>query len=274
MSCRRRFGSFCQAAARRSPDTGGRLCRKRLQSGSVQDRRQRVGHGLADERSLSRQHLEEDAPEGPDVGPLVHGFSARLLRAHVRRRPDDRRPRASRDRDRRRVAACLRRRSHGLGQPEVQHLDRPAGVTFTLAGFRSRWMMPLLVRGLQRLGDLPRDLERLVDRHPAVPRAVPPGSRPPPAPWPGTPHPPRPRPDRARSRCSGWFSEPSTLASRSNRPSHTGIRAYAGRQHLDRGHRPRVVRAPGRPVPSRPPPKGPGPRTRRRETRARAAWLV
>ena len=39
----------------------------------------------------------------------------------------------------------------------------PSGVTFTLAGFRSRWTMPLLVRLLERLGDLLRDRDRLVD---------------------------------------------------------------------------------------------------------------
>ena len=41
----------------------------------------------------------------------------------------------------------------------------PSGVTLMFAGFRSRWMMPALVRGFERLGDLPRDRQRLVERN-------------------------------------------------------------------------------------------------------------
>ena len=44
------------------------------------------------------------------------------------------------------------------------------------AGFRSRWMMPLLVRRFERVGDLPRDRQRLVDRQ-SRPRAMPLGER-------------------------------------------------------------------------------------------------
>ena len=34
-----------------------------------------------------------------------------------------------------------------------------------LAGFRSRWMTLLLVRGLQRFGDLQRDAQSFLDLH-------------------------------------------------------------------------------------------------------------
>ena len=31
------------------------------------------------------------------------------------------------------------------------------------AGFRSRWMMPVVVRGLERVGDLARDRQRVAE---------------------------------------------------------------------------------------------------------------
>ena len=48
----------------------------------------------------------------------------------------------------------------------------PSGVTLMLAGFRSRWTMPLLVRRLKRVGNLPRDRERLGDRNRAARDAI------------------------------------------------------------------------------------------------------
>ena len=47
--------------------------------------------------------------------------------------------------------------SSALARPKSSTLTVPSGVILTLAGFRSRWTMPLLVRGLERVGDLPRD---------------------------------------------------------------------------------------------------------------------
>ena len=60
-----------------------------------QDRRERVGHGLARERLPARQALVEHAAEGEDVGPLVQRLSAGLLGAHVGGGSEDRRRRAS-----------------------------------------------------------------------------------------------------------------------------------------------------------------------------------
>ncbi len=34
-----------------------------------------------------------------------------------------------------------------------------------LAGFKSRWMMPVLVGGFERIGDLERDRARIIERH-------------------------------------------------------------------------------------------------------------
>ena len=53
------------------------------------DGRDRVGHIVAAERPHAGEHFVEHAPERPDVGALVDGLPARLLRAHVRGRAED-----------------------------------------------------------------------------------------------------------------------------------------------------------------------------------------
>ena len=66
------------AAGQRSP-VGVRL----------QDLRQCLGDRFACEEPLARQHLEEHAPERPDVRALVRLAPLCLLRLHVRGRAED-----------------------------------------------------------------------------------------------------------------------------------------------------------------------------------------
>jgi len=47
---------------------------------------QGVGNGLAAEGLPSRQHLEQNNSESPNVGAPIHWLAARLLRTHVGRR--------------------------------------------------------------------------------------------------------------------------------------------------------------------------------------------
>ena len=107
-------------------------------------------------------------PNAQMSAALVDRVSARLLRAHVGRGPENRPgcgPRAAVV-DRLDVAGVRRA---GLGQAEVEDLRRRRSVVRVMfAGFRSRWMKPRLVRGLQRVGDLPRDRQRLSDRQRAA----------------------------------------------------------------------------------------------------------
>src|SRR5262245_36387095 len=56
---------------------------------ALQNADERVGDCLALERKASGQHLEEHAAKRPDVRALVDCLTARLLRAHVRRRSED-----------------------------------------------------------------------------------------------------------------------------------------------------------------------------------------
>ena len=92
----RRLGSFSRQR-RINRDTASR--RRRRQRRPVGLARQHVGQHVgrivALESAPAAQHLEENAAERPDVGALVDRLSARLLRRHVGRGAQDRRPSAS-----------------------------------------------------------------------------------------------------------------------------------------------------------------------------------
>ena len=58
--------------------------------------------------------------------------------------------------------------SKALARPKSSTFTVPSGRTLMLAGFRSRWMTPCSCARLERLGDLPRDRQRLVQRNRAL----------------------------------------------------------------------------------------------------------
>ena len=53
-------------------------------------------------------------------------------------------------------------------QPEIENFDRAVGCDLMLAGFRSRWTMPFVVRGFERVGNLARDAEGFIERSGAL----------------------------------------------------------------------------------------------------------
>ena len=59
-------------------------------------------------------------------------------------------------------------RVHRLGEAEVEDLDLPVGRELDVGGLEVAVDDPLLVRRLERLGDLPRDGEGLVERQRAA----------------------------------------------------------------------------------------------------------
>ena len=67
----------------------------------------------------------------------------------------------------RQVAATRRRsrRVHRLGQAEVEHLHEAIGGDLDVGGLQIAMDDAALVRRLERLGDLPRDRQRLGERH-------------------------------------------------------------------------------------------------------------
>ena len=52
-----------------------------------------------------------------------------------------------------------------LASPKSSTFTVPSRVILMFAGFKSRWTMPFLVRGLEGLGDLAGDRQGLGDRH-------------------------------------------------------------------------------------------------------------
>jgi hypothetical protein len=55
---------------------------------AIEDGDDRIGRGLARKRAATGQHLVQHRPKRPDIGPLVDRPTPRLLRRHVRRRPE------------------------------------------------------------------------------------------------------------------------------------------------------------------------------------------
>ena len=100
-----------------------------------------VHRGFAGECRLSREHLEQDNAEHPDVGPRIGDFAFRLLGSHVGRCAENHADAGGSGVDRRglRVVDRLHWRDH-LGESEVRTFTRPFVLMF--AGFRSRWMIP------------------------------------------------------------------------------------------------------------------------------------
>ena len=121
------------------------------------------------EEGPAGEHLEEDDTEGPDVGPLVDGLAARLLGGHVGGGAEDDAGQGARagqggglgEVDRR--PACAQVAAPGLGEAEVEHLDLPVGRELHVRGLQVAVDDALGVGLLERLGDLLRDLERLLD---------------------------------------------------------------------------------------------------------------
>ena len=117
-------------------------------------------------------HLIEHRAKAEDVGPCIHLLALGLLGRHVGDGPDDGalfRGRLERPR-RRFVGGC-----GGFGelrQPEVEHLHQPMLSYHHIAGLQVSVNDPCLVRRYQRIGNLHRVLERLI-QPPAMSRDAP-----------------------------------------------------------------------------------------------------
>ncbi len=158
-----------EAAAQDARDRGGQADRQDLPGRLVLDHRgQYLGDRLAPERPPTRQHLEQQHTEAPDVGALVHRPAASLLGRHVGGGAEDDPRLGPRVRERRGLREVSRRSGGGvtpesLGKAEVEHLDLAVGRDLDVRGLEVAVDDALLVRFPERLGDLPRKGERLVD---------------------------------------------------------------------------------------------------------------
>ena len=133
-------------------------------------------HGLARKRLLAGQHLVEHAAECPDVGSLVHRFATRLLGGHVRggaqNHAGERGRRTQHGRRELRQDARSSRRLERLGEPKVQYLDRTIGPHFDVRRFEIPVDDAFFMRGFERLGDLTRDRQRLIERDGALRQTI------------------------------------------------------------------------------------------------------
>ena len=117
------------------------------------------------ERTLACEQLIQQAAEGPDVGAAIYIFSTRLFRTHIWRRTDD-------------VSHDGLQLSHGdqLGkilvffhaansfcQSEIEDLHSAFGRDLDVRWLEVTVNDPLAVRCLQRLGNLARIIERLLN---------------------------------------------------------------------------------------------------------------
>jgi hypothetical protein len=130
-----------------------------------EDRGHRVRCRLTVERAASREHLVEHRPERKDVGAMIRGHPADLLRRHVAERAqDDAGLRIGR---RGRQGAQPGQRDVGLGQlgqAEVQNLHAPVCRDEDVLRLQVAVDDALVVRRGETTGNLDRVLERLAHR--------------------------------------------------------------------------------------------------------------
>ena len=131
---------------------------------ALQNCGRRLGHGCSAERLMSREHFVQHAREGPDIAAGIDTLTADLLRAHVPRRSGHQTFPAARSGNRQGHGHLALVRQRGLREAEVEHLHRACGGELDVRRLEVAVDDPLLVRGLQRLGDLAREFECHVER--------------------------------------------------------------------------------------------------------------
>jgi hypothetical protein len=75
-----------EAPADQSPHRRRHVAQIRLR---LDDRRDCLGDIVTGKQPPAGEHLEQHDPERPDVHALIDGLTPRLLRRHVRRRPEN-----------------------------------------------------------------------------------------------------------------------------------------------------------------------------------------
>jgi hypothetical protein len=131
---------------------------------SGDDARQDIGDRLTRERLPSREHLEEHAAEGPDVGARIDVLAASLFGRHVAGCADDHtRKRSAGDGSSRRRIEIGGPGRERFCQPEVEHLDGSAVCELDVRRFQVAVDDAALVGHGEGVGNLLRDADRLVN---------------------------------------------------------------------------------------------------------------
>ena len=114
----------------------------------------------AAKRAPSREHLVEQRAEAEEIGAMIGGPAAHLLRRHVAHRAEDDAGAGLRRRGSRRLADADSLRVDQLGQAEVEDLDAAVIGEEDVVGLEVAVNDPLVVRR----GEPVRDLSRVIDR--------------------------------------------------------------------------------------------------------------
>ncbi len=124
-----------------------------------------VGNRFRREGLFARQYLVQNATEGPDIGAAVDPAGAGLLGRHVRRRAQNHSRARRGEAQRRRMCSsgAVGVIGEGLGQPEIQDLDLAFRGDLDVGGLEVAVDDALLVGGFERLGDLPGQVQGLVE---------------------------------------------------------------------------------------------------------------
>jgi hypothetical protein len=126
-----------------------------------------VADVLSFERTLPREHLVEHAPERPDVAPLVGRLPLRLFRCHVCGGAENDARLRHRGRRDRRGLRDVRGNAGGLQclrQPKIEYLHHAIVTDLDIRRLQIAMDDALLVRRCDRLRDLPRDGQCVVER--------------------------------------------------------------------------------------------------------------
>lgn len=132
----------------------------------AQDRRQR-GHGrLPLEGTAAGDHFVQQRAEAEDVGAGVYLAALGLFRGHVADCAEDGALLGLRLQRARRLIFANRRDLGELGQPEVEHFDQAVFGHHHVAGLQVAMDNAGRMRRRQRVGNLHRTFQRLVELHP------------------------------------------------------------------------------------------------------------
>ena len=126
------------------------------------------GARARERRRAAGEFVHHDA-QREDVGASVDLAADRLLRRHVRQRADEAGERADRSRHARHIVGSGDRRRAALRHAEVEHFHPASRRHHDVRRFDVAMHEPEAMRLAQRIGDLFRDVERLIDVHDAAP---------------------------------------------------------------------------------------------------------
>ena len=159
-----------------NPDEGRRHWRRSVEVRRIllEDRRHRLGRGVAGKRTTAGQELVQDGAKSKQIRAMINWESTHLLGRHIADGAEhDPRLRRRRRRDHR--ASGLERWwiVRQLRQTEVENLDPTVQGHEHILGFEIAMRDPLLVRCREAIRDVTREFERLADRDGPGIQAVP-----------------------------------------------------------------------------------------------------